>query len=131
MYSGSFDACIVKWGLTNFDAMETYRGHTEGEFVQVGLDLDCALCIVQSPSPKDLMPIKVCKAFVFAAVYGIVGVDGFLISASRDSTVRVWNESSSSESDRQILRGHSSAVLCLCLVGQYLYTGSDDCLIKK
>ncbi len=65
---------------------------------------------------------------LLAAVYGIIGVDGNLISASRDSTVRVWNEASA---ESNCFRGHASAILCLCLVGEHLFTGSDDTLIKK
>lgn len=103
---------MIKWGLTNFEPLETYRGHTEG----------FRYSLAGSP------PLS---AFDFlSAVYGIIGVDSFLISASRDSTVRIWNEALPA-SDCFVLRGHSSAVLCMTLVGQYLYTGSDDCLIKK
>jgi hypothetical protein len=40
LYSGSFDATIIKWGLTNFDPLDTYRGHTEG----------MAQCISSSPA---------------------------------------------------------------------------------
>ncbi len=30
LYSSSFDATIVKWELGEFQAVKTYRGHTEG-----------------------------------------------------------------------------------------------------
>ncbi len=69
--------------------------------------------------------------FLSSAVYGIIGVDGFLISASRDSSIRIWKEASPDSECERVLRGHSAAVHSLCMVGKHLYSGSDDTLLIK
>jgi WD40 repeat protein len=61
----------------------------------------------------------------------MVGAEGFLLSASRDATARVWREATPEAQSERVLRGHGGAVLCLALVGQHLYTGSDDRVVKR
>lgn len=61
------------------------------------------------------------------SVLALAEWNGLLASASRDTTIRVWDEDGECI---HVLRGHTDHVLCLAVFGDRLASGSDDSTIR-
>merc|ERR1712151_155311 len=53
-----------------------------------------------------------------------------LVSSAWDNTMRVWRVGDDWLCDHEILVGHNDAAICLLEVGDEVYSGGDDSLIK-
>ena len=63
------------------------------------------------------------------AVYRISIQEIWLLSVSRDKTLRVWNEVSGQTI--AVLRAHTAPILSLVVLDRIAWTGSDDCSILQ
>jgi WD40 repeat protein len=63
------------------------------------------------------------------AVYRVSIQDMWLLSVSRDKTLRVWNDVSGQTI--AVLRAHTAPILSLSVEGRIAWTGSDDCSILQ
>jgi F-box/WD-40 domain protein 7 len=63
------------------------------------------------------------------AVLALAMAGCYLVSASHDRSVRVWDMESGTCA--AVLSGHSEPVACAAVRGQHLYTGSHDRTVRK
>eukprot|EP00741_Cyanophora_paradoxa_P010601 tig00020537_g10245.t1 len=55
-------------------------------------------------------------------------LNGTIITGSNDATIRAWSEETLERA--ATLAGHTEAVTCLALDGNFLLSGSDDCTVR-
>ncbi|KAE8695488.1 Restriction endonuclease, type II-like superfamily protein, putative isoform 1 [Hibiscus syriacus] len=109
IYSGSWDKTLKVWRISDLKCLESIKAHDDAINSLVAWILE---------GHKDVSLNSIVVSEDGKWVYG-GGSDGFVMGWEGNGDFDSWKLVSET-------RAHSMAVLCMCLVGEFLCTGSAD-----
>ncbi|KAL6009985.1 hypothetical protein ACLOJK_000416 [Asimina triloba] len=140
IYSGSWDKTLKVWRISDLKCLESIRAHDDainglvadaGEVYsasadgkikvwgrgQEGKKVHCLKWVLEGHKDVSLNAVVVCDGGM--VVYG-GGSDGYLMAWKRDEDeLEKWRLACET-------KAHGMAVLCMCLMGEFLCSGSAD-----
>ncbi|KAJ3237565.1 hypothetical protein HDU81_009261 [Chytriomyces hyalinus] len=131
LFSGSWDQTIVQWSRATGDAVQSFRGHTDGvQCLQVYND-----CLVSGSMDKTLRIWSIATGKTIRVIKGHTGgieclhvVDDVCFTGSYDKTVRCFDL----ETGECLLvyQGHTDGIYCIKHFDGLLFSGSGDKSIR-
>lgn len=138
LVSGSRDTSIKVWDLRTNECVATRTSHT-GSVLCLRVVSTCSqqpwmisgssdsTCIIWQDLP-DLKMVAQLRGHTSGVLDVCIVQDTWIVTASRDSSVRVWDKQSGKQA-RQLL-GHRGPVNALQEYNGYVVTASGDCTLK-
>eukprot|EP00039_Didymoeca_costata_P012895 m.188358 g.188358 ORF g.188358 m.188358 type:complete len:484 (-) comp15616_c0_seq3:1875-3326(-) len=131
--SGSSDATVIVWDINTGQPLHRLRDHSQSVLHLKFNDTRLVTCskdkkIIVWTITQDHY-IKENELLGHRAAVNVVEFDDqYIVSASGDRTIRLW-DTNTGEALAE-LRGHDRGIACLQYYGQYIVSGSSDTKLK-